>query len=45
MMLMDIKKQADELAKKFQNRNPFEIIQGLNVILLFAPLIDTKALY
>lgn len=44
-MLMDIKKRADELAKRFQTRNPFEIIQGLNVILLFAPLIDTKAFY
>ena len=42
---MAIKKKADELARKFQTRNPFEIIQGLNVILLFAPLIDTKAFY
>ena len=32
---MDIKKKADELAQKFQTRNPFEIIQGLNVILVF----------
>lgn len=45
MMLMDIKKRADELARRFQTRNPFEIIQGLNVILLFVPLIDTKAFY
>lgn len=42
---MDIKKRADELARRFQTRNPFEIIQGLNVILLFVPLIDTKAFY
>lgn len=42
---MDIKKKADELARKFQTRNPFEIIQGLNVILVFAPLIDTRAFY
>ena len=44
-MLMDIKKRADELARRFQTRNPFEIIRGLNVILLFVPLIDTKAFY
>ncbi len=44
-MLMDIKKKADELAKKFQTRNPFEIIQGLNAILVFAPLVDTRAFY
>ena len=42
---MDIKKRADELAKRFQTRNPFEIIRGLNVILLFVPLIDTRAFY
>ena len=42
---MDIKKKADKLARKFQTRNPFEIIQGLNVILVFAPLIDTRAFY
>ena len=42
---MDIKKKADELARKFQTRNPFEIIQGLNVILVFASLIDTRAFY
>lgn len=42
---MAIKKKADELARKFQTRNPFEIIRGLNVILLFVPLIDTRAFY
>lgn len=42
---MDIKKKADDLARRFQTRNPFEIIQGLNVILLFVPLINTRAFY
>ena len=42
---MDIKKKADFLVRKFQTRNPFEIIQGLNVILVFVPLIDTRAFY
>lgn len=44
-MLMNIKNKADELARKFQTRNPFDIIRGLNVILVFAPLIDTRAFY
>lgn len=42
---MYIKKKANELARKFHTRNPFEIIQGLNVILVYVPLIDTKAFY
>ncbi len=42
---MEIKKKVDELIRKFQTRNPFEIIQGLNVILVFVPLIDTRAFY
>ena len=42
---MDIKKKADSLARKYQTRNPFEIIRGLNVILVFTPLIDTRAFY
>ena len=42
---MDIKKKADFLERKFETRNPFEIIQGLNVILVFAPLVGTRAFY
>lgn len=42
---MDIKKKADSLVRKYKTRNPFEIIRGLNVILVFAPLIDTRAFY
>ena len=42
---MDIKKTVDRLTKKFQSRKPFEIIQGLNTILVFVPLVDTKAFY
>ena len=42
---MNIKKKADELARRFQTRNPFEIIRGLNVTLVFAPLIGTRAFY
>ena len=42
---MDIKKKADSLVRKYGTRNPFEIIRDLNVILVFAPLIDTRAFY
>ena len=42
---MDIKKKADSLARKYKTRNPFEILQGLNAILVFAPLTDTRAFY
>lgn len=42
---MDIKKKADSLARKYRSRDPFEIIRGLNVILVFAPLIETRGFY
>lgn len=42
---MDIKKKVDSLVRKYKTRDPFEIIQGLNAILIFAPLIDTRAFY
>ena len=42
---MDIKRKADFLAQKYRTRNPFDIIQGLNVILVFAPLVGTRAFY
>lgn len=42
---MNIKKLANSLARKHQSRNPFEVIRGMNVILLFVPLVDTKAFY
>ena len=39
---MDIKKKADALVRKHQTRNPFELILGLNVILVFAPLTGVR---
>lgn len=42
---MDIKKKADLLARKHQSRNPFEIIKGLNSILVFAPLVGVRGFY
>ena len=42
---MDIKKKATTLVRKHQTRNPFSIIQGLNVILVFAPLQGVRGFY
>ena len=42
---MDIKKKADTLVRKYRTRNPFEIIQGLNVILVFAQLAGVRGFY
>lgn len=42
---MDIKKKADLLARRHQSRNPLEIIQGLNVILVFMPLVGVRGFY
>lgn len=42
---MDIKKRADKLARFFKSRNPFEIIRGLNVILVYYPLDGVRGFY
>lgn len=42
---MDIKKKAESLVRKHQTRNPFEIIRGLNVILVFVPLVGVRGFY
>lgn len=42
---MDIKKKADSLVRKHQTRNPFEIIQGMNVIVVFTPLCGVRGFY
>ena len=39
---MDIKNQ---IAHRFQSRNPFEIVRGLNVILVDAPLSGVRGFY
>ena len=42
---MEINKLTDSLVRKYRTRDPFEIIRGMNVILIFAPLVDTRAFY
>lgn len=42
---MDIKKRANALAQKHRSRDPFEIIRGLNVIVVYAPLVGVRGFY
>lgn len=42
---MDIKKMANKLARQHHSRDPFEIIKGLNIILVFVPLVGVKGFY
>ena len=42
---MDIKKRVNELVRKHQSRDPFTIIRGLNVIVIYAPLVGVRGFY
>lgn len=42
---MDIKGLVDSIIQNHHSRDPFEIIKGLNIILIFAPLIDVRGFY
>lgn len=42
---MNEKELANRLVKKYGTRNPFEIIKGMNVILLFVDLVDVRGFY
>lgn len=42
---MDIKKRANRIARFFHSRDPFEIIRGLNVILVYYPLDGVRGFY
>lgn len=42
---MNEKKLANRLVKKYGTRNPFEIVKGMNVILLFVDLVDVRGFY
>ena len=42
---MDIALKANELARKYGTRNPFEIIKSLNVIVVFYPLEGVNGFY
>ena len=42
---MTIKQKANSLARKYNSRNPFEIIKNLNAIVVFCPLKGVKGFY
>lgn len=42
---MNAKRLADSLARKYNTRNPFEIINNLNAIVVFYPLQGVKGFY
>ena len=42
---MNIKRLADSLVRKYNTRNPFEIISNLNAIVIFYPLHGVKGFY
>lgn len=42
---MNIRKRVDKLVRLHQTRNPFEIIKGMNVILVFHPLEGIRGFY
>lgn len=42
---MDIRKKVDALIRTYQTRNPFEMIKGMNVILVSCPLDGVRGFY
>ncbi len=42
---MDIKAKVNKLVYKYKTRNPFEIVKGMNVILVFYPLNGVRGFY
>lgn len=43
--MTNVKKKATTLVRQHHSRNPFEIIKGMNVILLFVPLECVRGFY
>ena len=42
---MDIKARVDKLVRKYKTRDPFEMIKGMNVILVSYPLDGVRGFY
>lgn len=42
---MCIKRRVSQLVRKYQTRDPFEIIKGMNVILIYYPLEGVRGFY
>lgn len=44
-MPMTIREQVDKLVKFYKTRDPFEMIKGMNVILVYYPLENVRGFY
>ena len=44
-MSVDIKRKVNQLVRLFDTRDPFEMIKGMNVILVFYPLDGVRGFY
>lgn len=44
-MPMEIKARVNKLVRKYKTRDPFEMIKGMNVILVFYPLDGVRGFY
>lgn len=42
---MDIKARVDKLVRKYKTRDPFEMIKGMNIILVLYPLEGVRGFY
>ena len=42
---MSVRDTVTMLVQKHKTRNPFEILKGMNVIVLFVPLVDVRGFY
>lgn len=42
---MEIKERVNKLVRKYKTRDPFEMIKGMNVILVFYPLEGVRGFY
>lgn len=43
--MKDIKSRVDKLVRRYKTRNPFEMIKGMNVVLVYYPLVDIRGFY
>ena len=42
---MRIKRRVEQIARKYRTRDPFEMIKGMNVILVYYPLEGVHGFY
>lgn len=45
MPVKDIRSKVDKLVRKYKTRNPFEMVTGMNVILVYHPLEGVRGFY